>query len=180
MRSKKTKFMMFLTLGLACISASIAQSADYVDELRACAMVPDREARFACYENLGRRALEEQPATEKSSAEMTARPEAAAAPAAKETATNSATLPDDLGGSTFEEPSESAKEQYQGLLRSCKKSAGDEWYFYFANGQVWKQVDSHRLRHRECNFMATITRDRIGYKLQREGESTKVRVTRLR
>ena len=172
--------MVFLTLGVACISASVAQSADYVDELKACAIVPDRDARFACYEILGKRALEDEPAAEKSSAEITAQPEAAAVPVAKETATNAAALPDDLGGTTFEDKSESTKEQYQGLLRSCKKSAGDEWYFYFANGQVWKQVDSHRLRHRECNFMATITRDRIGYKLQREGESTKVRVTRLR
>ena len=59
--------MLFLTLGLACISASIAQSADYADELKACAKMTDRNARFACYENLGKRALEGESAAEKSS-----------------------------------------------------------------------------------------------------------------
>jgi hypothetical protein len=172
--------MVFLTLGLACISASIAQSADYVDELKACAIVPERDARFACYEILGKRALEDDPAAGKSSAEMTTQPEAAAVPVAEETATKAVALPDDLGGTTFEDPSESTKEQYQGLLRSCKKKSSTEWYFYFDNGQVWKQVDGRRLVHRKCNFMVTITKDAIGYKLLKEDENIMVRVTRLR
>jgi len=182
MRSKRAKFVLFLTLGLACISASIAQSTDYVDELKACAITTDREARFACYEDLGKRALEDEPAAEKSSAERMAQPEAVPAPVAPETGTSAATLPDDLGGASFveQESSQSTEEQYRGRLISCKKSKSDEWWFYFENGQVWKQVDSRRLRHRECNFMVTITKDGFGYRLQRDGEDTRVRVTRKR
>ncbi len=167
--------MLFLPLGLACLSASIAQSADYVDELKACAKVTDRDARFACYEDLGKRALEDEPATGKSSAEKMVQPEAAAVPAATGTVTNAVALPDDLGSTSYEDPT-----QYRGLVTSCKKNADEQWYFYFNNGQVWKQVDRRRHRYRDCNFFVTITNDGLGYKMQIDGDKSKVRVSRRR
>ena len=166
--------MLFLTLGPACMFASIAQSANYVDELKACAKVTDRDARFACYENLGKRALEDEPATEKSSAEKVVQPEAAA-PAATGTATNAFALPDDLGSASYEDPT-----QYRGLITSCKKDANEQWNFYFDNGQVWKQVGGRRHGYRECNFFVTITNDGLGYKMQIDGDKSKVRVSRRR
>jgi len=169
--------MLFLTLGPACISASIAQSADYADELKACAKMTDRDARIACYENLGKRALEDESAAEKSSAEMIVQPEAeaAAVPVATGTAKNTVALPDDLGTTSFENPT-----QYRGLITSCKKGADEQWYFYFDDGQVWKQVDGRRFRYRECNFFVTITNDGLGYKMQIDADKNKIRVSRRR
>ena len=180
MRSKRVKFMLFLTLGLACISAGNAQSAELVDELKTCAKVTDRNARFACYENLGKRALENETAAERSSAEIIAQPEAAAVPVAIGTTTNTVALPDDLGSASIDDPSQSTEKQNRSLLTSCKKGADQQWYFYFENGQVWKQIDSHRLSFRECNFIATITKDGFGYKMQIESVNKKFRVTRKR
>jgi hypothetical protein len=112
MRSQHSKIVLSLA---ACISASVAQSADYVDELKACTKVTDRDARFTCYENLGKRALEDESVTEKSSAEVKVQPEAAVL-VATGAATNAISLPDDLGNTPSEDPS-----QYRGLITSCKK-----------------------------------------------------------
>jgi hypothetical protein len=168
MRSQHSKFVLSLA---ACISASVAQSADYVDELKACTKVTDRDARFACYENLGKRALEDESVTEKSSAEMKVQSEAAVL-VATGTASKAAALPDDLG---IENTS-----QYRGLITSCKKNADEQWYFYFDNGQVWKQVDGRRRHYRKCNFYVTITNDGLGYKMQIDGDKNKVRISRRR
>ena len=178
MRSKCINIMQFLALGLACVSASFAQSADYIDELKTCAKVSDRDARFTCYENLGNRALEDESAAKKSTTKMTAQPETAALPAAAETATSKATLPDDKG-SSLQMPTQS-KEQYSGLITSCKRNADGDWYFYFDNGQVWKQVDRNRLDLRECNFIVTITRGGFGYVMHLDSGKQKVRVSRRR
>ena len=172
--------MLFLTLGLACISASNVQSADYIDELKACVKVADRDARFDCYENLGKRVLEDESAGKELSAEMKAEPEAAAVPAATGTATVEVALPDDVGGQSFEDPSQSTEKQYSGLLTSCKQDANDNWYFYFDNGQVWKQVDSRRLRNRKCNSTVTIAKGALGYKMQIDADKNIIRVSRVR
>lgn len=171
MISKYSKIMLSLA---AFISASIAQSADYARELKACAKVTDQDKRFACYEILGKRALEDDSATEKSSAELIVQPEAAVR-AAPGTVTNSVAIPDDLGNTSFEDP-----EQYRGLITSCKKNADDQWYFYFDSGQVWKQVDGRRHHYRKCNFYVTITKDGLGYKMQIDGDNKKVRISRKR
>ena len=171
MRSQHSKFVLSLA---ACISASVAQSADYVDELKACTNVTDRDARFACYENLGKRALEDESATEKPSAETMVQSEAAV-PVAKGTTTNAAALPDDLGNTSFKDPT-----QHRGLITSCKKNADEQWYFYFDSGQVWKQVDGRRHHFRECKFFVTITNDGLGYKMQIDGDKSKVRISRRR
>lgn len=158
----------------ACISASVAQSADYVDELKACTKVTERDSRFACYENLGKRALQDESTTGKSSAEMKVQTEAPALDATG-TAPNAAALPADLGNTSFENPT-----QHRGLITSCKKNADEQWYFYFDNGQVWKQVDGHRHHYRKCNFYVTITNDGLGYKMQIDGKNNKVRISRRR
>lgn len=171
MRSQYSKFVLSLA---ACVSASIAQSADYVDELKACTKVTDRDARFACYENLGKRVLDDETATEKSSVEMMVQTEAAALDATG-TAPNAAALPDDLGNTSFEDPS-----QYRGLITSCKINADGQWYFYFDDGQVWKQVDGRRRHFRKCNFFVTITNDGLGYKMQIDGSKNRIRISRRR
>jgi len=75
----------------------------------------------------------------------------------------------DLGGKKFEKKTDSADQQNQGLITSCKKVPDNKSYFYFANGQVWKQVGDRRLSFEECNFVATIREDLFGFKIDVEG-----------
>ncbi len=148
-------------------SSGVAQSADTVEEIRACAGMADQSARLACYDNLGERVLREDPAAIEPPHEEDVQPEPVT-----ETATIVEPLPDDLG--------KAKTVQYGGLITSCKKSGSGTWYFFFDNGQVWKDVDSRRLRFKECNFSATITKDAFGYKMRIDEVDKTIRVRRNR
>jgi hypothetical protein len=125
---------------------------DTVEELEVCARMTDQDARFACFDKLGERVLREEPADKKPTQEKMAQPEAVTA-----TATDVQPLPDDLGKST--------DIIYSGLITSCKKGHYGDWYFFFDNGQVWKEVNKRNRRFKECNFNVTITKDGFGYKM---------------
>ncbi len=148
-RSNTAIFILLITV---FTSSGIAQSVDPVEELKACAKMTDRNARFACFDNLGERVLREASADEKPTREKMAQPEAVTG-----TATNAQPLPDDLGNSTGI--------KYSELITSCKKGPSGAWYFIFDNGQVWKEVNKRNRRFKECNFNATITKDGFGYKM---------------
>jgi hypothetical protein len=206
---------------------TLAQSADPLEELKACARIGDAQARGACYEALGQRTLEqeavaepaqEQPAEEPATAAApepepappaapaaepvaTDRAEhdpaaataaaatmagsaatepAAATPAAQDTATaTTQSLPDDAGGVRFEESS--TKKRYVGRVTDCSRAADQKWVFRLDSGQVWKQVSSRKviLNEDECQFGVTVSKDFFGYKMQIEGEKTKIRISRL-
>ena len=145
--------------------SAIAQSVDPVEELKACAKMTDRDARFACFDKLGERVLREESADKNPTREEVAQPEAVTAEAS-----NVQPLPDDLG--------KSSGINYSGLITSCKKGYYGNWYFIFDNGQVWKEVNKRNLRFKECNFNATITRDAFGYKMQIDGVDKTIRVRR--
>ena len=157
----------FILLITVITSASMAQSADPVEELKACARMTDRETRFACFDKLGERVLQEELADRKPTREKVAQPEAVTA-----TATNVQPLPGDWG--------KPGSIQYGGLITSCKKGHYGNWYFIFDNGQVWKDVNKRNLRFKECNFNATITKDAFGYKMQIDGVEKTIRVRRNR
>jgi len=55
-----------------------------------------------------------------------------------------------------------------------------KYAFYLEGGQVWKQVGDKRLYFKDCDFNVTISKDFFGYKMQREGEKSRFRVSRLR
>jgi hypothetical protein len=140
---------------------------DPVEELKACAKMTDRDARLACFDNLGERMLREESADKKPTRENVAQPEAVTS-----TATNAQPLPDELGISR--------DIQYIGLITSCKKGHHGDWYFIFDNGQVWKAVNKRNLRFKECNFNVTITKDTFGYKMQIDGVEKTIRIRRNR
>lgn len=71
-------------------------------------------------------------------------------------------------------------ESFQGRVVDCKQDASKKWYFYFDNGQVWKQRANARLTKRDCDFAVTLTKDSFGYKMQIEGETKQIRVGRIR
>lgn len=84
-------------------------------------------------------------------------------------------IPTDLGGSAFTENGK--PKGYQGNVISCKASQDNKWFYYFENGQVWKQADNRRIRHKECKFTATIRKDGFGY-IMLFGNNKKVRISR--
>lgn len=147
-------------------SSGVAQSVDPVEELRICAAITDQNARLVCFDNLGERVLREEPA-DRNPAQQEVRAESET-----ETATNVEPLPDDLGSSK--------NVQYVGLITSCERGHYGDWFFIFDNGQVWKDVNNRRLRFKECNFKATITKDAFGYKMQIDGMDATIRVKRSR
>ena len=62
----------------------------------------------------------------------------------------------------------------------CEKSYDGKYLFFFENGQVWKQVKTDRESHRNCNFTVTVTRDWFGYKMQRDDNDRRIRISRVK
>ena len=148
-------------------SSGIAYAVDTAEELKVCASITDQDARLACFDNLGERVLQAEPAEKAPTQEETAQPEAETA-----STTSVQPLPENLG--------DSKDIQYVGLITSCKKGHYGYWYFFFDNGQVWKEVSDRNLRFKECNFNVTITRDAFGYKMTIDGAKRTIRVKRHR
>ena len=156
---------LLLIASLSLASESHGEGLDSLAELKKCARTEGRDARIACYELLGERALSED--VEGS----------VAAPAAA-TASTAERLPDDLGGLDFAKQAGAADLAKRGHVESCRKASDSKWFYIFESGQVWKQVDNRRVRHRDCDFYVTITRDGLGYKMQIDGKESKIRVNR--
>lgn len=76
--------------------------------------------------------------------------------------------------------SEQRKEVITGTVVECLQDARNDTYFYFDNGQVWKQKTDSRIKFGDCNFDVTITRDFFGYKMQLVGEARRIRIARVR
>ena len=155
---------------LACVlllATQHSRASDTIERLKACARTDDNAARAACYETLGRGVLAAE-ASDDSAVEST------------RSADVSATLPDALGGTEYAQKAGEAAESNRGLVTSCEKAADKKWFYVFENGQVWKQVDSRRRRHKECHFHVTITKDGFGYKMLIDGTTDKIRINRRR
>lgn len=136
----------------------------------------DRDARLTCYDNLGEQVLASDQAAGNPAPKTEVQAEPAKQPAV---ASTTPSLPETIGGGAFEEPKKKETiSSSQGLITSCKKGPDKKWYFYFDNGQVWKQTNSDRHYFKTCEFVATITRDTFGYKMQIEGKKRKIRVSR--
>lgn len=166
---------------------------DPLAEIEKCARIKDAVSRFACYEALGKQILAEDPGAAQSpsgSAGSTAAGAAAiaataatGAPAADSGAADTAVpeLSDDLGGEKFSSEDKDNPEENRGQVTSCQQDPSGSYYFVFANGQVWQQTSRRRYRlGDECDFVAIITRDTFGYKLQIDGDDSKMRVKRIR
>lgn len=64
MKSRQANQRLLLALWLAGLSTASGHAADPVEALKACAKMPDRDARFACYDELGQRVLGRESAEE--------------------------------------------------------------------------------------------------------------------
>ena len=135
------------------------EDADLMSELKACRGLSDIEERLACYDKIGKK----EPAAEAVPVE----------PQAPEV--QSATTEESFGLPKTEEQLTSI----QAKVVRCGYSNNRRFYFYLDNGQAWKYLGSKRLRYKNCDSAATLSEDRIGFKLRMTGEPA-FRVQRVR
>lgn len=160
--------------GLLCVPLESQADDEAVIVLHDCGSIEDSTARLACYDALQGEQQSERiaPATPPQSAPTV---EAAAD-------VDYAPLTDTVGkealGGKDKEPEPDIL--IRATVVSCTKDSLDKFYFHFDNGQVWKRKDSNRTNLKDCSFSATITKDFFGYKLQREGEKKRIRISRVK
>lgn len=156
-----------LALSLVFFLPVVASADDATDAgIARCAAVNDASARLACYDKLAGR--------QESSPAVVDRPSTASpAPVAP---------PDDLGAESLGRKEEKKDDEapVQAKVIRCVKDARKDYHFYLEGGQVWKQLSDKKLYYKECEFNVTISRDYFGYKMQIEGEKSRLRVKRVR
>ncbi len=148
-------------------------ASDTLQQLKDCARTENTELRVACYEALGKAVLAAE-------SQANANGNSTADATTKSTTAESVAMPDSIGGGKFSRDANIPEEQFKGMLKSCKKSLDKRWFYFFENGQIWKQVQHKSIRHKNCNVAATLSKDGFGYKMRIEGEDRKVRVRRHR
>jgi hypothetical protein len=165
-----------LLLGSAVLAASSGVRAQDANSMARCADIEDADARLACYDEAFGQGRSPGPAAEA--------PRKAAEEAADDATSGSEPLPltDQVGAGQLDRKDrpELEVERFEGRVVECKRDSRNTWYFYFDNGQVWKQRSNTRFKKRECGFTVTISRDSFGYTMQIEGETKKLRVGRVR
>ena len=156
---------------LALPVATLADN-DLTDELKACAAIIDASARIACYD-----ALADQP-----HAPVPGAVPAEAAPAVAEVSAAVAPPPDELGAGSIRSKDGTRAEDAPVTARviRCARDASKDSVFYLEGGQVWKQTSGKKLAYETCDFNIAISKDVFGYKMQVEGESRKIRISRIR
>lgn len=133
--------------------------------LKECSAEKEASARLACFDELSRPPQSKNEAATKASSGS----------AAIESS-------DDLGAESVRTESEEVAEALNAsaTVTKCKKSESNRYFFYFANGQVWRQTDGKRLKYTDCEFDVTITKDFFGYKMEVAGGKSRIRVTRVK
>jgi len=180
--SKKIQLLAVLLIALPSTTVWAADSATAtVEKLKQCAKTPETEARINCYEDLGKSVL----TSDSQAADAQAHAESSQSPGAeKETENSDDTadngLPDSLGGGKFADRAGYKAEEYRGRVTSCKQASDRKWFYIFENGQVWKQVDRRKRRHKDCNFDVSVIKDSFGYTMKIDGQDSSIRIDRRR
>jgi len=105
------------------------------------------------------------------------------AAAASASTAQSATVPltDDFGIERVKGVEREESTEYAAAVTHCERNAqSEQLYFFFENGQVWRQSNYRRLYFRDCRFEVTLAKDRFGYELYIPSKDRTVRVTRIR
>jgi hypothetical protein len=162
------------------LAALMARADDSIsNELQRCSSIEDTSARLACYDGLSGR---------HSAAPIA--PSAKVDPSSVELSAVGASAVEQSANNPLADPSPEAvrgdtDDRYetvtiQGTVTKCRQDDNKKYYFYFENGQVWKQSDRKRLKFKDCDFNVTITKDFFGSKMQQEGEDRRIRITRVK
>lgn len=171
MTRKSCRFCAVVPIAWAMLIALNASAED-------CRAIEDDGRRLDCYDRQSAGA-EASPAAESESAQPLAT-RSAPVPAQEATTTESSEpLHNEVSRETIKAREREAERDVTGHVRSCKSNARGRYFFFFDNGEVWKQVDNTRIRWRECDFDVTIRKDFFGYMLQPADDRQKVRVSRV-
>lgn len=142
-----------------------------LEELRACRIIADAEARSACYDKVVDR-------NEVSAAAGPERDADGPTGADEQDDTLYVPLNEDVGREALVGGTERREEIITGTVIGCRTDARGDTYFEFDNGQVWKEKTDSRVGFEDCNFDVTITKDFFGYKMQIVGEKRRIRISR--
>lgn len=149
------------------------------NQIRECSSIKDESKRLKCFDLLSQSLPVTKAAEIKPIEEVTKTTEVKKVPIVKNQESieqpKSEKIPTDLGGSAFTKNGK--PKGYEGNVVSCKASQDKKWFYFFENGQVWKQVDNRKIRHKKCKFPATIRKDGFGY-MMFFGNNQKVRISR--
>lgn len=149
------------SLGLVLLS-----NTSWAQDLSQCVNIGDDKARLACFDKL---------AASISSVESNSEPNNV------ETAQKKVTeLPSSAGGANFEEAAGKTRENYSAQVVKCTQASNGRWFYYFDNKQIWKQVDSRKRRHKQCDFKVTVSKDGFGYYMRIDESNSKIRIRRQR
>ncbi len=149
--------------------------------LAECAAVADDDQRLVCFDALASAQANEPvsaPAPQATSSQTAPTPAASGLPAA---AGGPVPITDEVGRERVEGAREEERPQYSANVIRCEENQqSGQTYFFFENGQVWKQANYRRLRFRECRFEVTLSEDNFGYSLHIPSRDRRFRVTRIR
>lgn len=151
-----------LTTSLALKSFAQDESAA---DIKACISIESDVKRLECYDRASGRSKNEDSFQEPVSA-----------------ATDESSVVHEPAPAPLPEPFQRSRksENLEARVIRCGKNALGKNLYYLDNGQVWKQVSDKRVSVKECDFGVLITKDMFGFKMQREGEDAKIRISRIR
>lgn len=89
-------------------------------------------------------------------------------------------VPDNLGLSSVRGGDQRNREIFHARLVDCRPGGTGKTFFYFDNGQVWRQADERRVDFGNCDFDVTISKDMFGYRIEPDGNMRGVRISRVR
>ena len=173
-RTANARYTIFV--GAVFLFAVLAARADesISDGLQRCRLIEGASARLACYDGLSRGRT---PAPIAASASVD--PSSVEQSAAEQSANKSLADP---GTETVRGDTGDKYETVtiRATVTNCRQGENKKYYFYFENGQVWKQSGTSRKKYEDCEFEASIMRDAFGYRMLPDGETQRIRITRVK
>jgi hypothetical protein len=170
--------MLVVGMYMLALPVTTLASNSLTDRLRACAAISEASARLACYDGLADR--QQAPVPAMSAVPVAAAPVATAVPA--EVSPAAALPPDEMGSGSVRSKDRTKAEDAPVTARviRCARDASKDYVFYLEGGQVWKQTSGKKLSFETCDFTIAISKDVFGYKMQMDGDSRKIRISRIR
>ena len=172
MRVRQFYWLTALILGVP--SLSCADDAT-VQDVQSCESIIEASARLACYDKVASGSAQERVQPEEQVVSDPGEPQ-------EEYLEDGRFVPltDEVGLTQVQSGASKEPQPIRATVTKCQAGADGKTLFYFDNGQVWKQVDAGRQRMKECEFVATITRDAFGFRMQPEGQTSRVRIKRIK
>ena len=176
----------------------LAQSdSEAMDEIQKCRQYEDPAQRMACYDRIGEprapaaMTVPAEPPAPAPAAEPVpaAQPEPGGTPQPEaQPAPRATAAPGPAGGASTREltddiglpKSEGDYPTIRASVDRCDYANNRRFYFYFANGQIWKYIGTKKLRFLNCDNQASLIEDGFGFKLQLDGSEKQYRVQRVK